>query len=393
MSDEERHIKVESIDFNKFNPNQMTPEKYAALKASIKQDGIQQPVLLRKKGDRFEMIDGENRTRIAKELKFLTVKSIIKEIDDQEAMRLCYKVNSDRGTIDAFKEALFFDLLAQTGLEEKATAKEYGVSEQFIKNRKKLLSINTEEKELLLKKVAKGTELSGAHWLAYAKAKPEARIELCKNIGRQGKLSVRDLEWQAKQAADELKRIKEFENALERTEFKNCPTCKGKATGLDYQKHLQCKEGHDWNPKTGKTSQQLIKATYTKSDKKKAPKLARNVHIEIDWKRAIDIAQKMVLKNLDKIQSITFLDRKGKEWIYKMDRAKGFEQITVQHDRGHEYDLSMRDPAGKGKRTPYVRGPQYAEIGKAEHKEMIALVKTFKGKVTDKRLMKKGAKK
>ena len=96
MSDEERYIKTESIDFNKFNPNQMTPEKYAALKASIKQDGIQQPVILRRKGKRFEMVDGENRTRIAKSLKFLTVKAIIKDIDDQEAMRLCYKVNSDR---------------------------------------------------------------------------------------------------------------------------------------------------------------------------------------------------------------------------------------------------------------------------------------------------------
>lgn len=403
MSDQERWIKVEDIDFNKFNPNQMTPEKYAALKESIKKDGIQQPVLIRRNGPRFEMIDGENRTKIAKEQKTKTVRAIIKDVDDLEAMRLCYKVNADRGTMDCFKEAVFFDLLAQKGLMLPSAAGEYGVSEQFIKDRIKLLSINAEQKELLLKKISKSTELTGAHWLVYAKAKPEARIEMCKDIRRYGRVSVREMEQQARNAADEIKRRKEFEAVLERTEFKKCPICKGKATGLDYQKHLKCAQYHDWDPKTGKTSQMLIREKYKGTEKRAKPKLPRNVHIEIDWKQATDIAQSLALKNLDKIESITFKDKKGKAWSMKIDRGKGFEQILVQQDHGSEYDLSMRDPTGKGKRTAYVRGPQFSEITGKELKEMLRWTKVFKGKVTDKRLTgkkkeskakkKKGAKK
>ncbi len=389
-------MRIGELEPNNFNPNEMSEEKYAALKESIKQDGIKQPIIVRpivEEGDPagFEIIDGEHRFKAANELKLEGVPVIIEDVkEDKDAMRLCYKLNAGRGTIDCFKEAVFFDLLAQQGLDLKTVASEYGVSEQFIRDRNKICTINAEQKEMLLKKVPKDAELTGAHWLVYAKISPEERIEFCKKLGPHSHLAVRSWEYEAKNARDMVKIRKTFEEALERTEFKKCPTCKGKAIGLDWQKHLKCKQYHDWDPKTGKTSQMLInekyKGTAKDNKKKKVPLLARNVHIEIDWTRAIDIAQAMALKNLAKIQSITFKDKKGKEWSMKLDRDKGYEAITVQQGQGNEYDLSMRDPVGKGKRTAYVRGPQWAVITTKEHKEMFAWVKTFKGKVTDKRI-------
>lgn len=386
MSDREAWIKTGDIDFNEFNPNQMSPEKRAALKESIQKDGVQQNVIVRPKGNRFEMIDGQNRAEIAGELKIDKLKATIKDISDLDAMRLCYKLNAERGQLDAFKEAVFFDLLAQKGMLLPSVASEYKVSEQFIKDRIKLLSINTEQKELLLKKIGKNTELTGAHWLAYAKASPEARIEAAKYIRKDESLTVRDIEHNVNRAEREIKERKEFEGILERAEFKTCPKCKGKATGLDYKKHLKCAQYHDWDPKTGKSGQEIIGSRYTSTEKKKKPKFPRNLEIEIDWKQATDIAQKLALDNLATIERITFKDKKGKLWSMEIDRSKGFEGIKVQQDHGHEYDLSMRDPRGSGKRRAYVRGPQYADIGEKEHKEMLAWTKLFKGKVTDKRI-------
>lgn len=389
-------MRIGELKPNDFNPNEMSEEKYTALKASIKQDGIKQPLLVRpilEEGDPtgFEIIDGEHRFKAANELKLEGVPVIIEDIKkESDAMRLCYKMNSDRGTIDCFKEAVFFDLLAQKGLMLPSVSGEYGVSEQFIKDRIKLLSINKEQREMLLKKVPKGAELTGAHWLVYAKISPEERVVFCKKLGPHSHLAIRSWEYEAKNARDMVKIRKTFEEALERAEFKKCPTCKGKATGLDWQKHLKCKQYHDWDPKTGKTSQMLIrekyKGTAKDGEKKKKPQFPRNVHIEIDWKQATDIAQGMALKNLATIESITFKDKKGKLWSMKIDRDKGFEQITVQKGSSSEYDLSMRDPTGKGKRTAYVRGPQFSEITIKEHNEMLQWTKVFKGKVTDKRL-------
>lgn len=389
MSDREGWIAVTDIDFNDFNPNQMTPEKKVALKESIKKDGIMQNVIVRPKGNRFEMIDGQNRTEIAKELKIHNLKATIKDVNDLEAMKLCYKMNADRGQLDAFKEAVFFDLLAQKGMLLPSVASEYQVSEQFIKDRIKLLSINTEQKEMMLKKIGKNVELTGAHWLAYAKASPEAKIEITKSIRKDDDLKVRDIEHYARRAEEEIKRRKEFEEILEKTEFKTCPKCKGKAVKLDWQKHLECAEYHDWDPKTGKTSQQVMGGTYNKTEKVKKPKFRRNLEIEIDWPMAYKDAQEFVLKNLGEINSVSFTDKNKKEWNLSISRSKDYGHITIRREHETEFQL-VRNYRGKDGSS--VCGPAAGEITKKDHEGMLALVKQFKGKVIEKSIVKKKAK-
>jgi len=388
----EETLKVEEISFNLFNPNKMSEEKYAALKESILQDGIQQPVIVRKVADDlYELIDGENRIRIAKELKIQNVKALVKSaVKDADAMRLCYKINADRGMLDCFKEGIFFDLLRQTGLDTKGISKEYGLSEQFVKDRMTLLTIREDEKELLIKKVAKDAELDGTHWLAYAKAKPEVRIELCKTIGRFGKISFRDIEDQARRAEGEIKQRKEFEETLEKAEFKTCPKCKGKATGLDWRKHLKCAQYHDWDSKTGKSEQETIGGSYNKTEKQKKPKFRRNLEIEIDWPRAYNDAQEFVLKNLGEINSISFTDKNKKDWNLSMSRDKDFGHISIRREHETEFQL-VRNYRGKDGSS--VCGPAAGEITKKDYEGMLQLVKQFKGKVIDKRIEKKETKK
>lgn len=339
----EMWIKTELIDFNKFNPNQMTPEKYSALSKSIKQDGIQNPVIVRVKDRRYEMIDGANRTKIAKEQKIKQLRAIVKTIGDQEAMRLCYKLNSDRGTMDVFKEAVFFDLLAQTGLSEKATAKDYGVSDQFIKDRKTLLSINTEEKELLLKKISRDTELTGAHWLVFAKATPEARIELCKSVHKHNKLGVADIRWKAEQAQNVIRDKKQFATTVEKAVIKVCPTCMGKPVELDWQGNLRCADYHDWHPKTGKAKQKIIGKTYEGKGQKKVQRFPRAVYTDISYKLAAIKTQVKILNCIGKLNSISFKDKVGVNWDFYFGHdylklSKGTKEYS-----GQEFILYDRD--------------------------------------------------
>lgn len=390
MSNDTKMIFVKDIDFNEFNPNQLTDEKFSSLKESIKKDGIQHPVIVRYKGKRFEMIDGENRTKIAKEFKIKELEAIVKTVDDVAAMRLCYKLNSDRGTIDCFKEAVFFDLMKQKGIKDKDTSKEYGFSEKFIRNRRKLLTINQEQKEVLIKNFSKGKEITGAHWVAYADATPEARMVLCKDLSNRSDITVKDIEYAAKRALEKIAEIKRFEKMLKEAKVKDCPVCKKLPVRVSYcnKKHLSCENYHDWHPSTGKTDQKIIGTTYNQAEKKKKPKYPRNIEIKIDWPKAINIAQKYALNNLDQIKNITFLDKKGMEHTVEITRDKGYEGITIQQNQGYVYDLSMRDPRASGIKKAYMRGPQYADIRIKEFNEMIKMVKQFKGKIVDKRVLK-----
>lgn len=397
MSEKETML-IGVLKANSFNPNEMSKEKYTALKESIKKDGILQPLIVRpllEMGEPvgFEVIDGEHRLKAAEELGLKGVPVVIENVPiTWDAMRMCYKLNAERGTIDCFKEAVFFDLLAQTGLKDKDAAKEYSLSEQFIRDRKKLLSINEEQKELLLKKAPRELEITGAHWLAYAKASPESRIELCKTIGRQGSMSVRDFETEVKNAEHAVKCRKEFEAVLEKSEFKTCPTCKGKATSLSWQKQLQCEHFHDWDPKTGKTGQQIMGGSYNKVEKAKKPKFRRSLEIEIDWKGAFSQAQEFVLKNLGEIDSVSFTDKAKKEWTMSITRDKEFGHIGIKRGWDTEYQLNVRDPRSRSGKS-CVCGPAAGEITKKDHENMLALVKQFKGKVIDKRVEKKEKKK
>lgn len=392
MNTKEELISIGDIVPNKFNPNKMSEEKRTELKASMQKEGQKQPIIVRKIREKvFELIDGENRWSIAKELKLVSLRATIEEVTDTQAMRLCYAINSARGSMDAFAEAKFFDLLAQKGMKTDALAKEYNLSEKFIEDRRKLLSINAEQKEALLKKIPKGTEMTGAHWLAYANATPEERIGACKHINRDFVLTPRDIEEKVKRAREEIKERKEFESALEKTDFKNCPTCKKKAVKLSWdKKFLVCEEFHDWDPKTGKKKQAIITSEYTKKEKVKKPKFLRNFFVKVDFAKACTIAQSLALKNLDKISNISFYDKQGNIWNIGINQ--GWKSIDIskgnKQTAGTTYKLQEH-----GKKEFQMRGPAYDEITKKMHGEMLVWAEVLGAKVTDPRLVKKENKK
>ena len=88
------------------------------IKGSIMRDGILVTLTVRKKDGFYEMVDGERRLRVAKELGYKTVPCDIIDIDDDTARRMVWKVNTLRKDYEPKEKALFF----------KTMQKEYGMS-------------------------------------------------------------------------------------------------------------------------------------------------------------------------------------------------------------------------------------------------------------------------
>ncbi|MCQ2735167.1 MAG: ParB/RepB/Spo0J family partition protein [Alphaproteobacteria bacterium] len=158
-----------------------------SLASSIKEKGILQPLLVRARGEEYEIIAGERRWRAAKIAGLKTVPAIIKELNDQETLEIALIENLQRENLSAVEEAEAFDkLIREHEYKQEALAKVIGKSRSYIANTLRLLTLPTEIKNLV-----KTNKLSAGHARAlvgYADA-----LNLAQEIIADG-LSVRETE-------------------------------------------------------------------------------------------------------------------------------------------------------------------------------------------------------
>ncbi len=127
-----RMIKIEKIDPS---PQQARSElgNIQELMASIQEKGILEPILVRKKDDRFEIIAGERRYMAAKSIGLAEVPCIEKNVSDNEAMELALIENMQRKDLDAFEEADGLKSLSdQYGYNHEQIAKKIGKARSTI---------------------------------------------------------------------------------------------------------------------------------------------------------------------------------------------------------------------------------------------------------------------
>ena len=104
--------KVIEIDINKVQPDKSQPRKYfnddtlEELALSIKNVGIISPIIVKKKGNFYEIISGERRFRAAKKLKLKKIPIIIKEYDDLVSLEVSLIENIQRENLNPIEEAL-----------------------------------------------------------------------------------------------------------------------------------------------------------------------------------------------------------------------------------------------------------------------------------------------
>ena len=186
----------DEIDINLIDPNPRQPrtvfdqEALQELVASIKEIGILQPPVVRKNGNRYELIMGERRLRAAKLADLSRIPVIIRQTPNNELLREALIENIHRSQLNALEEgAAYSQLLNDFKCTQEELAKKLGRSRTVITNTMRLLNLPTSVQQ----KVAAGT-ISAGHARALLGLSDSAAIEkLANRIVAEG-LSVRTVE-------------------------------------------------------------------------------------------------------------------------------------------------------------------------------------------------------
>ena len=125
-----RHIGVGKLTPNPWNPNRMAEEMRAKLKVYIQREGFVEPLVVRAKVDRFEILGGFHRWMIAKELGYETVPCVVVELDDRRAKILSVNLNEMKGqSLPNLLANLVHDLSKELTLSDLGTQLPYSEAE------------------------------------------------------------------------------------------------------------------------------------------------------------------------------------------------------------------------------------------------------------------------
>jgi ParB family chromosome partitioning protein len=140
--------RVQKIGLSQIIPTPLQPrtefrgERLQELIDSIRVHGIIQPLIVRKNGDKFELIAGERRWRAAKEVGLTEAPVIVREASDQDVLELALIENLQREDLNPIEEAQAFARLAREfKLMQEEIAKKVGKSRAAIANSMRLLEL------------------------------------------------------------------------------------------------------------------------------------------------------------------------------------------------------------------------------------------------------------
>ena len=111
--EKEKFLNISEIEPNVSQPRKMfDEEQLGELAESIRRYGVLQPLLVQKKGDRYELIAGERRWRAAKLAGFREVPVIVREYTRQQTMEIALIENVQRADLNPIEEAKAYQMLA-----------------------------------------------------------------------------------------------------------------------------------------------------------------------------------------------------------------------------------------------------------------------------------------
>jgi ParB family chromosome partitioning protein len=174
-------------------PNQNQPRKnfsideLNSLASSIRETGIIQPILVRKINDFYEIVAGERRWRAAQIAKIHEVPVLIKELTNEEVVKISIIENIQRVDLNPIEEANSYNqLIRDYGYTQEKVSSSLGKSRSYVANSLRLLSLS----ESIIKYLKEG-KLTSGHARALVGVKNSDL--LAKRIIKEG-LSVRDIE-------------------------------------------------------------------------------------------------------------------------------------------------------------------------------------------------------
>lgn len=185
---EKNEVKVSDVVPCSFQPRtEFDREALESLAQSIKEKGVLQPLLVRKKNDKYEIIAGERRWRAAQLAGLNEVPVIVKDLNDSETLEIALIENLQRENLSAIEEAEGLNrLMNEYAYTQEVIGKVIGKSRSYIANTLRLLGLPEE-----IKQQVKENKLSAGH--ARALIGCENAVELADKIIKEG-LSVREAE-------------------------------------------------------------------------------------------------------------------------------------------------------------------------------------------------------
>lgn len=186
-----REVELDRLDPNPFQPRRVfRAEELQELQDSIQQSGLLQPILVRPRGARFEIVAGERRFRAAQALALPRVPVVVRELDDRQMLELALVENLQREDLAPLDEAQAYERLrAEFRLTQEEIAKRVGKQRATVANALRLLRLPDAVKTLLAER---RIEAGHARALLALEAAGQ-QLALARETDRRG-LSVREVE-------------------------------------------------------------------------------------------------------------------------------------------------------------------------------------------------------
>ena len=200
LFEEEPQVKpaeeIEDLPLAEVRPNPYQPrknfdeKKLAELAESIKENGVLQPIIVRRSVGGYEIIAGERRCRASELAGQATIPAIIRQFDESQMMEVAILENLQREDLTPLEEAQAYEMLQKNlGLTQEEVSKKMGKSRPYITNYLRLLTLPQKTKGLL-----QIGELSMGQARTLLGLKDKDRIdELAKRVVKEG-MPVRKVE-------------------------------------------------------------------------------------------------------------------------------------------------------------------------------------------------------
>ena len=191
VEEHDTEVSIEDIEPNPDQPRKHFNEsELQELSESIRENGVLQPLLVRKKGSKYEIIAGERRYQASKIAGIEKLPVVVKNVDDQKMLELALIENLQRSDLNPIEEAKGYkSLIDASGMTQESLSKAVSKSRSTITNSLRLLDLPEEVQQYLF-----DGKLSAGHARAIlAVPYEEARIKLAEKVVAEG-LSVRATE-------------------------------------------------------------------------------------------------------------------------------------------------------------------------------------------------------
>lgn len=170
---------------DKIVPNPAQPrldfpqDELLQLAESIRQNGVLQPILVRRDRDRYVLVAGERRWRASRMAGLKTIPAIVQELSPQDGAVLALIENMQRSDLNFFEEAAaIYALMQDRAMTQEETARRLGMSQPSLANKIRLLRLSGEEQRMVLE-----NHLTERHARALLRMEdPEKRMAALKTV-------------------------------------------------------------------------------------------------------------------------------------------------------------------------------------------------------------------